>query len=255
MLWKFARDHKIETFASRCGTPGLLTVKGELRKRAPRRTIAQRDSNGRYIKNISEYRKLTEAIKTQIIYNKQREIDNDRTQKVQRMKKERKKLEEDAKTINERIAASWRIDTTLNAAIKQQMKEINKRFQKTLDKLNKTKNECSQFITERKNLRKIGRRYAIINRNLANELQIYKDHFDELPQPPFQNATSNEESTINENIATRSQSPLQKFVNPIAIEPEHIDENAIFESISFHSNNNENGIDSIIIDLDFLLDQ
>lgn len=34
------------------------------------------------------------------------------------MKKERKELEEDAKEVNERIAASWKIDTELNQAEK-----------------------------------------------------------------------------------------------------------------------------------------
>lgn len=33
LLWKFARDHKVELFVARQATPGLLNSKGDLRKR------------------------------------------------------------------------------------------------------------------------------------------------------------------------------------------------------------------------------
>ena len=36
LLWKFARDHKIDLFVTRQTVPGLLNAQGSLRKRAPR---------------------------------------------------------------------------------------------------------------------------------------------------------------------------------------------------------------------------
>ena len=74
LIWKFARDHKVETITSRQSTPGFLNAKVQLRKRAPRATIAQRTYDGRYIKDVPEARKLSEATKSQIIYARQQEI-------------------------------------------------------------------------------------------------------------------------------------------------------------------------------------
>ena len=68
LLWKFARDHKVELFAARQAMPGLLNAKGALRKRAPRQTTAQRGHDGRCINDVPEMRKLTEATRSQVMY-------------------------------------------------------------------------------------------------------------------------------------------------------------------------------------------
>ncbi len=72
LLRKFARDHKVDLLLRRQAVPGLLNAKGELRKCAPRQTEAQRNLDGRYIKDIPELRRLTSATEAQIIYNRQR---------------------------------------------------------------------------------------------------------------------------------------------------------------------------------------
>lgn len=92
LLWKFARDHKVEFFVARQAVPGLLNAQGALRKRASRQTVAQRSYDGRYIKDIPEARRITEANRNQIIYDRQKEIKDEKTTGVQRMKKERKEL-------------------------------------------------------------------------------------------------------------------------------------------------------------------
>lgn len=194
MLWKFARDHKVDLFTTRQTMPGLLTAKGTLRKRAPRQTVAQRSYDGRYIQDIPEARRLTEATRSQIIYDRQKEIKDDKTTGVQRMKKERKELEDDAMEVNERAAATWKMGTVLNQAVRAHTDELTANLATTVGELKQTKAEVAELLETRRTLAAAGQRYMRRNELLQKEknaffrqLHTYSTLFGKLRSHPSQN--------------------------------------------------------------------
>ncbi|KAL9133856.1 MAG: hypothetical protein Q9175_004964 [Cornicularia normoerica] len=85
------------------------------------------------------------------------------------MKKKRKELEEDAKEGNERIAASWKIDTELNQATKKQVDELTAEFVGALQELESAKDEYSLLLQQRTGFFHAGRRHSDENRQSAGE--------------------------------------------------------------------------------------
>lgn len=152
LLWKFARDHKMNVYPTRQPLPGLLNARGELRRRAPRQTKSQRGPNGKYVPDVPEARQLTDATRNQIIYMRQQEVKDDRTEGVKRTEKERKESEERAMTINERAAATSTAGTVLHNAIKEHTKDLFNGFHQALAELEESKKEVAQLLNTRNGL-------------------------------------------------------------------------------------------------------
>lgn len=174
LIWKFARDHKIETITSRQAAPGLLNAKGQIRKRAPRSTIAQRTSDGRYIKDVSKARKLSTATESQIIYERQEELQGERIEGVQRMNKERRDLEERAIKANEMIATLCQVGPMLSKAIRAHVDDLTGDLFKAI----KSRNEALMELSEAKE--EIAR-LTNIRQDLLETQQEYHRHYGPLP--------------------------------------------------------------------------
>ena len=125
----------MEVYPSRQPLLGLFNAKGALRKRAPRQTKAQRGPTGKYIPDIEEARRLTEASRTEIIYIRQNELKDSKTEGVQRLKKERRELEERAILTNEKAAAAALAGQAVNSAVRDHVKHITSEFENALKDL------------------------------------------------------------------------------------------------------------------------
>lgn len=112
-----------------------------------RQTVAQRNRDGRYIKDFPEARRLTEASRSQIIYNRQKEMKDEKTKGVQRMKKKkRRELKKDAMRVNERITASWQFETVLNKAVRTHTDELVSDLNAAVEELNQTKAQVKDLV-------------------------------------------------------------------------------------------------------------
>ena len=124
LVCKFARDNNIVVFPSRQTLPGLLNARGVLCKRETRQTAAQHGPTGKFIQNMAEARALTQANRTQIIYQKQQKLKGGKTEGIQRMKKERRDFENDLVTVNERAAAASTAGVAVNIALKEHTADL-----------------------------------------------------------------------------------------------------------------------------------
>lgn len=93
------RNHKADLLPTRQVTLGYSMQRTATTK-STSEALAQRGYDGRYIDDILETRNLTEASSNQIVYARQKGVMDDRTEGVQRMKKEKRELEKYAKEVS-----------------------------------------------------------------------------------------------------------------------------------------------------------
>lgn len=215
LLWKFARDHKVETFATRQVIPGLITAKGKMRKRKPRQTIAQRDEDGRYIKDVPEVRRITEATRSQLIYDRQKEVMSDRTEGVQRMKKERKEFEEDAMKLNERTVATLKAGSVVNKVVTQQIGSMTQRLDESKKEVGELQTEVQELLAIRQGLIEASRRTRELLDEANSQLAYAKNQLNqyELQYGPLNQALlpHNSESHVNHPTEPESMQPPQEL--------------------------------------------
>lgn len=108
--------------------------------------MAQRNHDGRYIQDIDETHQLTEATRAQLIHHRQSELDGEKTAGVQRMKKERRDLEDCSAKVNKQQAAAYSIETALNQAFKKQIDQLSTKLGDALQEVESTKKEVRRRL-------------------------------------------------------------------------------------------------------------
>ena len=87
---------------------------------------------------------MSEATKSQIIYARQEEVKGDKTGGVQRMRKERRDLEERAIKANEMIAASHKLGPILSKALRTHVDEITEDLVHAIEERDNTMKELAE---------------------------------------------------------------------------------------------------------------
>ena len=124
---------------------------------------------GKYVPDIEEARRLTEASRTEIIYMRQNELKDSKTEGVQRLKKERRELEERAILTNEKAAAAALAGQAVNSAVRDHVKHITSEFENALKDLDESKGQIKNLMETREGL-------LARNSMLQHQVHIYVDH-------------------------------------------------------------------------------
>lgn len=109
--------------------------------------------------------------------------------------------------VNERVAASWKMGTVLNRAVKAHTEELTANLATTVEELKQTKAAVAELLEARKNLAAAGRRYVKRNALLQRQLYAYQTLFGPLPSPSSQ-------SNIVDALAAPPGEPLSTSAIP-----------------------------------------